>query len=177
VSGWFVLLAYLSAVNPPRLRPRLPGSPARARPVVMLAAAAVVLAAGLVLVLAAGSILDALDITPETWQIAAGIVVGLVGARVVVAPRLSEPPPGSWLVPVAFPLLFTPQLAVLAVLFGATQPVPLAWGWLAAAVVAGVAGGVLRCRRPGLWWALARWFGAVLVVVSIGLVVAGIRDV
>lgn len=177
MSGWFVLLAYLSAVNPPRLRPHLPGSPERARPAVMLAAAAAVLAAGLALVLAAEPFLDALDITTETWRIAAGIVVGLVGARVVIAPRLSEVPPGSWLVPVAFPLLFTPQLAVLAVLFGATQPVPMAWGWLVVAVVAGVAGGVLRCRRPGLWWALARLFGAVLVVVSIGLVVAGIRDV
>jgi small neutral amino acid transporter SnatA (MarC family) len=177
VSGWFVLLAYLSAVNPPRLRPHLPGSPDRARPLDLLRAAVAVALVGLVLVLAAGSILDGLDITTETWQIAAGIVSGLVGARVVVAPRLAEAPAGSWLVPLAFPMLLTPQLVVLAIRFGSTGSVAAAWGWMLVALAAGAAVGLVRCRRPELWWAVSRLLGATLVVVSLAMVVSGIRDV
>ncbi len=179
MTGWFVFLAYFTAVNPPRLRARLAMGEERGRPAQLALGAAIVAGAGLVLVLAADGILDALDITEETWRLAAGLVCALVGARTVVAPHLGEMPfpSGFALVPIAFPLLFTPQLAVLAILFGATESFAPAWGWLAVGVGAGVAGGGLRCRRPELWLALARVLAAVLVILGIALMIAGIRDV
>lgn len=179
MTGWFVFLAYFAAVNPPRLRPHVATGGAPGRPLQLALGAAVVVGVGLILVLAADGILDALDVTDETWRLAAGVVCGLVGARTVVAPRLGEmpSPDGLGLIPIAFPLLITPQLAVLAILFGATEPFVPAWGLLAVGVGAGVAAGSLRYRRPEVWLALARLFGTVLVVVGVSLVIAGIRDV
>ncbi len=179
MTGWFVFLAYLAAVNPPRLRPGLATGEERGQLRRLAISAVTVTGAGLVLVLAADEFLDLLDITDETWRLAAGVVSILVGARVVVAPQLSEmpDPDRSGLIPIAFPLLFTPQLAALAVLFGATESFGIAWGWLVTSVVAGAAVGHLRYRRPGLWLALARILGALLVALGIALVVAGIRDV
>jgi small neutral amino acid transporter SnatA (MarC family) len=97
----------------------------------------------------------------------------------MLRPQLGDLAPSarSALVPIAFPLLFTPQLAVLAILFGATESFAPAWGWLAVGVGAGVAVGALRYRRPELWLAVARLFAALLVLLGIALVIAGIRDV
>ncbi len=180
MSGWFVLVAYLAAVNPPRLRPHLAASEERGTPRDLAVGAAVVAIGGLVLVLAADGILDVLDITDETWRLAAGVICLLVGARAMVVPQfgsMPQPVGDTALVPIAFPLLFTPQLAALAVLFGATEPLPMAWGWLTASVVAGAASGGLRQRRPELWLALARVLAAALIVAGIALLIAGIRDV
>lgn len=178
MSGWFVLLALLAAINPPRLRPHLD---ARTRPAHALAAAAIVLVVGALLIGFADDILDALDITVETWHIGAGVVGLLVGARVVVAPGLRgiEMPDGrvAAVAPFAFPLLFTPQLAVLVVLLGATDSKPAAIGWLATALALSVGVAALPHRRPGLWPAAARFLGALLVILSVALIVAGIRDV
>ena len=179
MTGWFVFLAYLAAVNPPRLRPGMTVGEEAGQLRQLAIGAATIAGAGLVLVLAADPILDALDITDETWRLAAGVVSILVGARVVVAPQLGEMPAQSrfGLIPIAFPLLFTPQLAVLAILFGATESFGMAWGWLVTGVVTGAAVGRLRHRQPGLWLAAARILGALLVALGIALVIAGIRDV
>ncbi len=179
MNGWFILVSYLAAVNPARIRPYMSVGAERTQAFHLLTGAAVVVAAGLVLVLAGESILDWLDITDETWHLGAGVVCGFVGGRMLVAPQRGQMPlPGETpLVPVAFPLLFTPQLAVLAILFGATEPFGIAWGGLAVAVGIGAAVGLLRHRRPALWAGVARLAGAVLVVVAVALIVAGIRDV
>jgi small neutral amino acid transporter SnatA (MarC family) len=112
---------------------------------------------------------------------ASGIIVGLVGARVLVAPqRADEPVLDGWgaaLVPVAFPLLFTPQLAALAVLFGGTESTTVAVGMLALALVVAIAVGMMRRTREALWLASARFFGALLIIVAVLEVVEGIRDV
>lgn len=179
MTVWFVAVAYLAAVNPLRIRPQMtadeqPGDPGR-----LGVAAATVASAGLLLAIGANTILDALDITDETWRLAAGAVCILAGARDSVASPLAavRAEDESALVPVAFPLLFTPQLAALAILFGATESVPTAWGWLVLAVGAGAAAGLLRYRRTALWLGLARLPAATLVVVGVALVIAGIRDV
>lgn len=179
MTAWFVLAAYVAAVNPPRLRPGLARADDRGESAQLLFGALIVVGFGLLLVLSAATILDALDITDETWRLGAGVVAGLAGARALIAPKLGEMPAakGMGFLPIAFPLLLTPQLVVLAILFGATEPVAAAWGFLTVGVAVGVAVGGLRLRTPGLWLALARFLGAVLVVLGIALVVAGIRDV
>ena len=179
MTGWFVFLAYLAAVNPARLRPQMTDGEER-RPLAQLTIGAlIVIGIGLVLVLAADWILDALDVTDETWRLAAGVVCGLVGARALVAPGSGQGPMpmGSGLVPIAFPLLLTPQLAVLAILFGATESLAMAWGWLMVGVVAGAGAGQLSHRRPMLWRGVAQLTAALLILVGIALVIAGIRDV
>jgi small neutral amino acid transporter SnatA (MarC family) len=178
MTGWFVFVVLLAAINPPRLRPYFD---ARSRPAETLTALAIVWGAGALLASFATDILDALEITVETWHIGAGAVGLLVGARVIVAPSLGEiEVPEGWgaaAAPFAFPLLFTPQLAVLMILLGATESKAMAIGWLAAALAVTSSVCVVPFRRPSLWAAVARLFGALLVILSVALVVAGIRDV
>lgn len=179
MTGWFVLVAYLAAVNPPRIRPHLAASSDRADPRQLLLGAVTVVAAGLLMVVAADGILDMLDISDETWRLAAGVVCLLVGMRALLVPGLGEMPAadGRGLIPIAFPLLLTPQLASLAILFGATESIATAWGWLVVGVAIGAAAGWLQNRRPALWLALASILAAVLIVVGTALIIAGIRDV
>jgi small neutral amino acid transporter SnatA (MarC family) len=178
MSGWFALLVLLAAINPPRVRPHLD---VPTRPAQTLAAVIIVLVVGSVLVVVAIGFLDALQITSETWHIGAGAVGLLVGARVVVAPGIAgiEVPDGwaAAAAPYAFPLLLTPQLAVLMVLLGATGSKAAAVGWLAAVLAITVGVCSVPYRRPGLWSAAARFLGAMLVIMSVALVIAGIRDV
>lgn len=178
MSNWFILLVLLVAINPPRLRPHWD---VRERPAQSLAAVAIVLVAGVVLVGSATSILDALDITVETWHIGAGAVGLLVGARVLVFPGLGDVEvPDGWVAavtPLAFPLLFTPQLAALAILLGSSESKAAAIGWLTAALALNVGVGAAPYRRPAVWTAAARFLGALLVILSVALVIAGIRDV
>ena len=132
MSVWFVVVAYLAAVNPPRIRPGFSNDPERSEPAPLVIGAAVVAGGGLALTAAGNAMLDALQITWETWQMAAGIVAVLAGARALVWPQLGDVPrfggAAAGLVPVAFPLLLTPALAVLMVHFGATET--LAFGLL-----------------------------------------------
>lgn len=178
MSCWFMLLILVAAINPPRLRPLLD---VRARPGESVAAALIVFGAGAILVGFADGILDALEITVETWHIGAGVVGLFVGARVLVAPGLSDVEvPDGWaavVVPFAFPLLITPQLAALAVLLGAAESKVATMGWLAASLVLTLGTGLVPYRKEGAWSAAARFLGALLVILSVALVVAGIRDV
>ena len=177
----FAFIAYLAAVNPPRLRIGLPEADGRARFGPLLAGSALVFVITAALALSAETVLEWFQITPESWRMASGIIVGLVGARVLVAPQRAEEPVldgwGAALVPVAFPLLFTPQLATLAVLFGGTESSSVAVGRLALAMVVAVAVGMMRRTRDALWLASARFFGALLIIVAVLEVVEGIRDV
>lgn len=178
MSSWFVFLVLLAAVNPPRLRPHLD---VRVRPAQTLAAAGIVLGAEALLAGFATGILDALEVTDETWHIGAGAVGLLVGARMLVAPGLDAiEVPDGWtaaMAPLAFPLLFTPQLAVMVILLGVTESMATAVGWLAVALIVTAGVGAVPYRRPGLWAAATRFLGTLLVILSVALVVAGIRDV
>jgi small neutral amino acid transporter SnatA (MarC family) len=181
MSPLLILLAYVAAVNPARIRQALPETDGRGRIQPLLLGALIVVALTAGLVAAATSILDALDITDETWRIGSGIVVGLVGIVTVVLPSAGdEPVLDGWaasIVPVAFPLLITPQLVALAVVFGATESFGLAFVMAVVAIGAGVATGLMRVAHPSLWRATSRLLGALLVIVAIALVVEGIRDV
>jgi small neutral amino acid transporter SnatA (MarC family) len=181
MSPLLILLAYVAAVNPARIRSALPETDGRGRVRPLLIGALIVVALTAVFVVAATSILDALDITDETWRIGSGIVVGLVGIVTVVFPSAGdEPVLGGWaasLVPVAFPLLITPQLVALAVVFGATESFGLAFVMAVVAIAAAVVAGLMRVAHASLWRATSRLLGALLVIVAIALVVEGIRDV
>ncbi len=181
MTTWFIYLSYIAALNPARLREALPEERGRSRAVPLVGGAAVVLLAGLALAAASESILDALDITPETWRIAAGTVVALVAIRVLVVPgRPAEPElTGPWasIVPVAFPLLLTPELVALISVYGATESLGTTVAALAVALAVSVAAGLLRRTRPRLWIATTRLLASGAVVAGFALIVEGIRDV
>lgn len=181
MSAWLVFAAYVAAINPFRLREALPERDDRADPVIATTGVAITLGVSALLVALSAHLLDGMQITPETFRIAAGIVAALVGVRVTVAPARKEEPEltGGWaaLMPVAFPLLITPEVTALVLIFGATESAAVSVGGIATALAIAVALGMLRRRRPSLWTASARLLAALLVVAGVALIVEGIRDV
>jgi small neutral amino acid transporter SnatA (MarC family) len=176
---WFALVAAIAAINPPRVAAALAATPEpeRRRPLTV----GTIVAAAILLMLAAAAswLLDVLDVTDETWRIAAGAVAVLAGARHVTldspspVPRLSAPLHA--LAPVAFPVLLVPEAVLLTILYGATEGM--------ATTLLALAAGVLpvpfvgRAELGPTIRGSFRFLAAVLVVVGIGLIVAGIRDV
>ena len=181
MSIWLIYAAYIAAVNPPRLRPVLPGSDDSVEPFPVLAGAAAAFVIGLAIVAFSTELLSALDVTPETARITAGMVAALVGFRILVKPtRKPEPRLNGALaaaVPVAFPLLLTPELVALVFIYGATEPAARSVGGLGLALVTGAAVGWITHRRPTVWLASARLLAAFLILVGVALIVEGIRDV
>jgi hypothetical protein len=119
-----------------------------------------------VAIVLADHLLDALDISPESFRIAAGLVLGAVGTRTLVWPRAAGGPFGA--------VLVSPDLACLALSFGADEP---DWKVFAAAALAlpllfGAA------ARPRSSAALAAQFLAALeLVVAVALIASGVREV
>jgi small neutral amino acid transporter SnatA (MarC family) len=132
MSFAFLLFALVAAVNPCRVRLVLP----ERRTAVALGA---LLALGSTAAVAAvgGALLDAPDLSPETFQLAVAVVLALEGARALLLARPSAEPElrglGAALVPVAFPLLLTPGVIVLAVAAGGDEIAAEAVGALASA--------------------------------------------
>jgi small neutral amino acid transporter SnatA (MarC family) len=132
-------------------------------------AAAIAAGAGVVVAgaLAADPLLEALDVSPESWRIAAGIVLGAAGVRTIIWPAPAPPPFAA--------VLVTPELAAVAVSFGADDPTGKV---LAAAAVALLAGAVAyRTRRRSTSALIAQLLAALQIVIAAALAVAGIRDV
>ena len=131
-------------------------------------ALALLLGFGLVALAAvtADELLDALDISPESFRIAAGVVLAAMGLRTILWP---DPAPGPFAA-----VLVTPELTCLAISFGADEPVLKVLGAAAVAMlfVAAVA------RRLGLTSPVpAQFLAALQLVISVALVVSGVRDV
>ena len=143
--------------------------------------AAVTLVVGAALVAVSSSLLDGLDIMPETWRIAAGMVATVVGLTVLAFPSRADEPrlPGNRtaLVPATFPLLLTPELVAFVSIFGATEPATRSIGGLIAALALGIAAARIGYRCPTLWLAGARFFAALLILSGVAMIVEGIRDV
>jgi small neutral amino acid transporter SnatA (MarC family) len=184
MNGVMVVLAFTVALNPFRARLGLPGtagSPARLGPAV----AGMALGATALLGLAVGSgpALSALEVTPETFVIAAGLVAVLGGAWVLGFPEPADEPEASgWLAglwPVAFPRVVGPETITLALAVGARA------GVAEVALGAGVGLALLgalavvplgRLVERVLVWC-ARVGAALLIVVGVWLMIEGIRDV
>ena len=129
-----LVLAMVTAANPFRAlsaRPTGPTAPA------LLAAVGTT---GLLVIGSAaisGPLLELVDVTGPNARIAAGIALLVVALKdVFAAPPGPEPALGGWragVVPLAFPVIFSPALALLAVAGASERGVPLA---VAAAVIA-----------------------------------------
>jgi small neutral amino acid transporter SnatA (MarC family) len=181
VSAALVAVAVLATVNPARVPLGLPEMRGRTTLVAVASVAAIVVAG--VLLAVADPLLDALDVSPESLRIAAGLVLVVGGLRVLAVPRPSGDAGltgrSAAFVPVLFPLLLTPELALVLLAAGADERNAAALAGLAFALVLAVASALVR-RTPiadGLFVAATRLLGALLVLAGVGYVVDGIRDV
>lgn len=164
MSLGFLVAGFLATTNAGRVG--LARLAARAAP----ASVAVALAAGFLLAalaaLLADVLLDALAVSPESFRIAAGLVLAVTGVRTLVAPA----PAGPFAA-----VLVTPELAAFAVSAGADAPAGRVLGAAAAALLVAA---VAAAAPGGTPLALAaRFLAALQLVVAVALVVAGIRDV
>jgi small neutral amino acid transporter SnatA (MarC family) len=175
-----LVLAAVSAVNPARARSALP----RLETVVVGALGAAVTWVVLVpVVVLADVVLDAAQVAASTLRMAGGLVLVMQGGwAVLTGPPRAEPAlPGrrAALVPVAFPVLLTPGLGLLAVSGALDRSGPAALVVLAAALatvpaVACVDASAVRLRALD---GLGRVTAAVLVVSGVALVLDGVFDI
>jgi len=173
------LLAFVAAVNPAAVAIAVGPRPSR---MLVAAAAGITLALTLVAAGASEGALDALDVTPETFRVAAAVVLGLTGARwLVVGPRpvAVDPPTEDWravAVPLLVPVLVTPALAMVSISVGADDGVGVAA--LGAAIGLALAWVATVVRGPALVWSwAARILGAAGIAVALALAVDGVRSV
>ncbi len=178
-----MVVAFVAAVNPFRVRPGLPQDGDRARPRVLAAGCALVFGLGVAAVAAAPSLLDALDVSPETFRLAAGFVMAVAAGWVLWFPHRGDEPElgglAAAVVPVAFPLLLSPELVVLTISAGADEDAAAALAALAVALVAVLAVGAIPQRgvTEAVLRAGSRLAAAGLMVAAVVLIVSGIRDV
>lgn len=177
-SFGFLFLAFVAALNPCRTRLSLPE-----RNEALVLGALVALAMGAALAAAGSVVLDSLDVSPESFRLAAGLVLTLEGSRALALPRPATQPElpglGAALVPVAFPLLLQPGVVVFALAAGGDGVAGEAIGALAAALVlVGLAGALpTGSRSEALFAAGGRLFGALEIAAGAALAVDAIRDV
>lgn len=178
-----LVVAFAAAANPFRIRPGLPEEGDRANPRVLAAGCVLVFALGAAAVAAAPSLLDGLDVSPETFRLAAGFVMAVAAGWVLWVPHRGDEPElgglGAAVVPVAFPLLISPELFVLTISAGADEDAGAVLAALAVALVTVFALGAVPRRgpAPALLRAGSRLAGSLLMLAAVVLIVSGIRDV
>jgi small neutral amino acid transporter SnatA (MarC family) len=172
------LLALLAAVNPLAVAVALWP---RERRLTAAAAAAIACAVAVVCAGVSEPILDALDVTLGTFRVSAAVVLGLAGARWLIAGApdvAADGPaagPGRVWVPLLIPVLVTPQLVMVSVSVGADDGVAVVAGCAAASFVLAWVAMVVPKRHRATWTAGMRLVAALAVAVALGLAVDGVR--
>jgi len=181
MSVGLLVVAMVVAVNPFRSRLGLRPEPVSALPLAVGVGAGV--AGVAVLAASAPGLLSALQITPETFLIAGGLVAIVAGARTMFFPQPFDEPPlpgwreGVW--PIAFPRILSPEVIALSLALVSQEGA----GTTVAAAAAGVGGfAVLARTRVGeragrLLAALGAVAGMLLIAVGVWMMIEGVRDV
>ncbi len=145
-----VAIAAFSAVNPARLVAAVPPGEAMG---IRVYTASLALSGAVLLALAgfSGPLIDAIGVTSSSAIIAAGIALVVIGVRdtVVAPPRIVESPswPRMLLVPVFFPTIFTPALALISIASGAERGLTVGWTASMAGVAVSLGFGMVATRR------------------------------
>lgn len=184
MNGILLAAAYLGAVAPPRARLGLPERPdGRGRMGVIGGGAVLALAGVWALAGWSGPLLDALEVTPETFRLAAGIVMAVAAMVVLARPRPAEEPEAKGalaaLWPVAYPRLLRAEVVALALTTGAKEGAAATVAAAGAAFAITVALGALR-RTPfsdRVLEGIGRLAAVLLVLAAVFLMIDGIRDV
>lgn len=180
MSLLLLVVVMVAVVNPFRVRLGLPD--AAGPGVVALGAGFAVAGVGL-LAVGADPVLRALQISPETYLIAAGVVAILAAGRTLFFPvPFPEPALAGWkaaLWPIAFPALLTPEVIALALGLPGQRGAGTTTLAAAGAVALVVALATWRPGEPGrrLLVASTRLAAAVLAISGVWMMIEGIRDV
>ncbi len=174
------IIAFVVACNPAAALVALAHDRRTNRPLPVLAGATAALTALVVSGAASKSILDALEINLGTFRVGAGAVMVVAGLRWLFAgaPRDAIEPDTDLRLAgfVAFPTLFTPAAAVLAISVGAEEGTLTVLVAAGISIALGAAGVYLRRSVPvALATAGVRLIGAGTIVIGAGLVVDGLR--
>ncbi|MBI2766373.1 MAG: hypothetical protein HYX53_10750 [Chloroflexi bacterium] len=186
MSEWLRLaIALAAAVNPAAVAATAAAAPpGRIRLRTIPAAAALALAIIAAAAALAGRILDGLDIEPETFRIAAGMVMATMGVLTLWrgnTPATIDEWPGGWraaVFPLALPLLLGPATLIAALSYSADHGAArtasaAAVGLVVASLLVAIGFGGRRVPAE----AVARLTGALLVAIATGLVVDGVRAI
>lgn len=178
------IVAYLAALNPVRTRLGIPQNDNGGARMGLLGpgtAIGVVTLVGIAAV--SGPVLDAVEISPETFRIAAGFVLVIVATWMMFVPiPASEPVPDGvaarfW--PVAYPRVISPETITLTLTIGASDGLESVLPGL------GLAAGMLLALGPlrmgpltgRVMSSLGRVAAVILVVVGVWLAIQGVREV
>ena len=138
MSSTLIALAAVCATNPFRVAACAPPRADIRRQAVAVATALSLVAVGLLGVLSE-VILEWLNVSGSSSRIAAGAAVLLVGIRdLLMQPPSPEPALQGWragIVPMTFPVIFTPALAILAISAGSERGAATAVGVIGAAIL------------------------------------------
>lgn len=184
MNGVLAVVVFLAALNPARTRLGMPETTDRrlrfdlAVPGILTGIAFLVLVASF-----AERGLDALEISPETFRIAAGFVLVIVAAWMLFQPVPTAEPVASGrlgaLWPVAYPRIVSPESLTLAVTMGASDGLGRVIPGLAIAAAVLLALGVVPtgaiARR--LLAGIGRLLAVALVVAGVWLALQGVREV
>jgi small neutral amino acid transporter SnatA (MarC family) len=165
VTFAFLVAGFLATTNAGRVA--LACVETRPRPRTVAIALLVGMALVLAAVAVADELLDALAISPESFRIAAGLVLAATGLRTIAMP---SPTPG-----VVAAVLVTPELATLAVSFGADESSGKVLGAAALALLVAAPATTLHRRDPVVLG--TQFLAALQIIVAVALVVSGVRDV
>ena len=178
------IVAYLAAVNPVRTRLGIPENDSGGARMGLLVPGTTIGVLTLVGIAAAsGPVLDAVEISPETFRIAAGFVLVIVATWMMFSPipTLEPVPDGfaSWFWPVAYPRVISPETIILTLSIGASDGLGSVWPGLGLAAGVLVALGLLRVgpMTGRVMSSLGRVAAMILVVVGVWLAIQGVREV
>lgn len=177
-----LLVVFFAAVNPAAVATAMvaKGAEHESRvPCVIGAAIAIALFA--VAVLVSSSMLDWLQIEPETFRVAAGIVMALGGAYTIWFGRwgIHSDVPGyqTAVFPLALPLLAGPAGLIAALSYSVDDGAGRTLGAVVVSVAIGAMLVAIGPRQAAALDAVARITGGLLVAIAAGLVVSGVRAI
>lgn len=171
MSWWLAVVLLIVTINPPRRRSELGGSVQ-----VIAAGAAITLVVVVVLGALGDWILDSLDITAPTLRVAVGLVLIARGVLDLVrrpAQPLDRPGWSGAVAPVFFPVLFRPELGLIAI----SVAVDAGLGPMLLGAVVGLAVVVAATARPhgaGYERALGVVFSTALIVLAVDRLIDGV---
>lgn len=186
VSAAILLFLILDPLgNVPLFMSLLKTLPPRRQRIVLARELLIALAVLLLFLLAGKAILDAMHIRQESVSIAGGIVLFLIGIRMIFPPPeglLGELPDGEpFIVPMAIPLIAGPSGMAAVILMSSSEPDRIA-DWVLALVIAWGATAVILFSSTYLYkWlgqrvltAVERLMGMLLVALSVQMFLDGV---
>ncbi|MBB5209361.1 YhgN family NAAT transporter [Chiayiivirga flava] len=186
ISAAILLFLILDPLgNVPVFLSLLKSLPPRRQRIVLVRELLIALAVLLLFLLAGKAILDAMHIRQESVSIAGGIVLFLIGIRMIFPPAdglLGEVPDGEpFIVPMAIPLIAGPSGMAAVILMSSSEPERIADWTLALVIAWGATAGILfsatylyKWLGPRVLTAVERLMGMLLVTLSVQMFLDGI---